>query len=333
MLSNDEEISDLSDLRRPRKTDAYARRTHRAFLWTVLPGLRRPWLAFPCDVRMCPRLSIHSKAAGSDWFSAEAFRQMALPLRIRAVNTAPDSENKIHDDSVAAQYGFRGGLVPGVTVYGYMAAAAIEHFGLEWLDRGAMDVRFRQPVYEDDEVVVSLETPGDGRVQVKAGEAASAEAWIHSGAWDDPTAYKDVPVERRAPSVETLAPGTQLGTLFRRLDLAQSRISAPLDPFIGRDRLAHPAVLLSLANEILMTNYELGPWMHAASEVRNFSSARDGEAIRVQARIKDRFERKGHEFVVLDVVALGEDRAIGQVRHTAIWLPRKVMNESPREGS
>ena len=56
---------------------------------------------------------------------------MALPLRIRAVNTAADSENKIHNDAIAAEYGFRGGLVPGVTVYGYMAAAAIEHFGLE----------------------------------------------------------------------------------------------------------------------------------------------------------------------------------------------------------
>ena len=61
---------------------------------------------------------------------------MALPLRVRAVNTAVDSENKIHHDPVAAGYGLRGGLVPGVTVYGYMAAAAMEHFGPEWLDRG-----------------------------------------------------------------------------------------------------------------------------------------------------------------------------------------------------
>ena len=43
-----------------------------------------------------------------------------LFIALRAVNTAPDSENKMHDDRVAAQYGFRGGLVPGVTVYGYM---------------------------------------------------------------------------------------------------------------------------------------------------------------------------------------------------------------------
>ena len=80
---------------------------------------------------------------------------MALPLRVRAVNTAADSENKIHNDAIAAEYGFRGGLVPGVTVYGYMATAAVELFGPEWLDRGAMDVRFLKPVYEGDEVIVT----------------------------------------------------------------------------------------------------------------------------------------------------------------------------------
>jgi hypothetical protein len=204
-----------------------------------------------------------------------------------------------------------------------MAAAAMEHFGPEWLDHGAMDVRFLKPVYEGDEIVVTVEAGGDGRVRIDAGESTSADAWIHSGAPGDPTNHKDVPVERRVASRETLAPGIHLGTLIRRLDLAQSRITAPLDPFIGPERRAHPAVLLSLANEILMSNYELGPWMHTASAVRNFSSARDGEPIRVRARIEDRFERKGHEFVVLDVVMLGEDRVIEQVRHTAIWCPRK----------
>jgi len=255
---------------------------------------------------------------------------MALPLRVRAVNTAADSENKIHNDAIAAEYGFRGGLVPGVTVYGYLAAAAVELFGPEWLDRGAMDVRFLKPVYEGDEVIVTVEAGGDGRLRINAGESASADAWMHSGAPGDPTSHADAPVERRVASQETLAPGIHLGGLVRRLDLAQSRISAPLDPFIGPDRRAHPAILLSLANEILMSNYELGPWMHAASAVRNFNSARDGELIRVRARIEDRFERKGHEFVVLDVVIFGEDRVIEEVRHTAIWRPRKsIKREAP----
>ena len=83
------------------------------------------------------------------------------------MNTAPDSENKIHDDATASAYGFRGGLVPGVTVYGYMTAAAIEHFGREWLDRGAMDLRLLQPVYAGDEVTVTSELSG-GRLRIGA---------------------------------------------------------------------------------------------------------------------------------------------------------------------
>jgi len=250
---------------------------------------------------------------------------MPAPLHVRAVNTAPDSENKIHDNASAAAYGFRGGLVPGVTVYGYMAAAALEFFGPEWLEHGAMDVRLFKPVYDGDDLTVTLEPGADGHARIAVGESAGAGAWIDVGqtAWSarDPLV---APLPKRIPSRETLAPGTRLGSIARPLDLSQSRIAAPLDPFLGPDRQAHPAVLLSLANEILMSNYELGPWMHTASEVRKFSSVRDGEPIRVEARIEDRFEKKGHEFVVLDVAILGENRVIEQVRHTAIWLPRKL---------
>ena len=37
-----------------------------------------------------------------------------------AFNTATESANKIHDDTVAKNLGFRGGLVPGVDVYAYL---------------------------------------------------------------------------------------------------------------------------------------------------------------------------------------------------------------------
>ena len=42
---------------------------------------------------------------------------------VKARNTSTSSENKIHDDAVAKTYGFRGGLVPGVTVYAYLTDA------------------------------------------------------------------------------------------------------------------------------------------------------------------------------------------------------------------
>ena len=36
--------------------------------------------------------------------------------RVTAFNTAKQSENKMHDDTVARRFGFSGGLVPGVDV-------------------------------------------------------------------------------------------------------------------------------------------------------------------------------------------------------------------------
>ena len=48
-------------------------------------------------------------------------RNRALgPYRVEAFNTAKESENKIHDDTIARRFGFEGGLVPGVDVYAYM---------------------------------------------------------------------------------------------------------------------------------------------------------------------------------------------------------------------
>ena len=67
---------------------------------------------------------------------------------------------------------------------------------------------------------------------------------------------------------------------------------------------------------------QLGPWMHVSSEMRKFGSARNGDEIRVRARVEDRYERKGHEFVVLDVAIFNGDRTVERVRHTSIWRPR-----------
>jgi len=236
---------------------------------------------------------------------------------VRAVNTASDSENKIHDDRVAAGYGFRGGLVPGVTVYGYMASAVLEHFGNAWLERGAMDVRFHQPVYEGEQVEIDVVEQSDGRVRVEAGKCAGGIAWI--GDHPKPAPIPERPLERRKPSIENLAPGTIFGSLALRLELQQSRMSAPLDASIGG--LAHPAVTIALANQIFVANYELGPWIHVSSEVRKFRAARDGEEVRVCGQVENRFERKGHEFVAFNVLVSGSG-PIEHIRHTAIWRPR-----------
>jgi acyl dehydratase len=269
--------------------------------------------------------------------------RMMLSYRVRARNTAIESENKIHDDSVAAGYGFRGGLVPGVTVYAYMTVPIVERFGLDWLERGSMQVKFHQPFYHGEEVLVRAEV-NEGADPVNVSITASREdgiacatalatvkdrsAWLGEARLEDYPEQPLMPAETRPiPSPELLVTGASLGTLTETITVPDAATLENLDerlPIYRSDEaIAHPFTLLSLANQILVRNYKLGPWIHAASDLINWSAARDGEEISVRGRIADCFERKGHEFVGLNLLVVAEkSRIVQQVRHTAIYRPR-----------
>ena len=71
-----------------------------------------------------------------------------------ALNTAPDSENRIHGDELAKEYGFEGGLVPGVTISAYLVHPLIELWGQDWLERGFADCRITSPLYDNEDFIV-----------------------------------------------------------------------------------------------------------------------------------------------------------------------------------
>src|ERR1051325_2364089 len=81
------------------------------------------------------------------------------PYRVSAYNTAHDSENKIHDDATARRFGFGGGLVPGVDVYGYRSHMPVARWGRAWLERGTAECRFFKPVYDGE---IATVTAGEG---------------------------------------------------------------------------------------------------------------------------------------------------------------------------
>lgn len=258
---------------------------------------------------------------------------------VRAHNTATASENRIHDDATAARYGFRGGLVPGVTIYGYMTVPVVERFGRAWLERGAMQVRFMQPVYEGDDVTVKAVADassklsltaerGDGIVYAVA-TATISESQPTPSISDYPLASLPADDERPVAARDSFIIGAALGTLRETLNLKDTsrldRLDERLAIYRGEAPLAHPVALLELSNHLLMRNFKLGPWIHVASELVNYDAAYDTEVIEARGRITDCFERKGHEFVVLDVLlTAGGNRVIQQVRHTAIYRPRFV---------
>jgi hypothetical protein len=243
----------------------------------------------------------------------------SLPVyRVRAQNFAAESDNKIHDDRVAAGYGFRGGLVPGVTVYGYMMVPIVD-MAPEWLERGSAQLRLIVPFYDGEEVVVRPERAEDGSITATAERedgtvCASAVALIRDASLPVPERLPTHPLpemdKRPTPSCDSVIPGELLGTLVERLDLSGGR--------------SYSERLLQYSNEILARNFRLGPWIHTASEIDNWGVAREGDELSVRGRIRDRFDRKGHEFVVIDVTLLDGDRLIQTVRHTAIYKPRMI---------
>src|ERR1700760_4829617 len=69
---------------------------------------------------------------------------------VQAFNTAKQSENKMHDDTVARRFGFSGGLVPGVDVMAYMMHQPVANWGRAFLERGLIEARFAKPVYDGE---------------------------------------------------------------------------------------------------------------------------------------------------------------------------------------
>lgn len=262
---------------------------------------------------------------------------------VRAFNEAAESENKIHDDAVARQYGFKGGLVPGVTDYAYMTRPIAEALGLAWLERGRMAARFLQPIYEGDDVTVTAKVveAAAGSVTFEAAALSPGGELCATGTATLDITDADVPQadviptatrpEVRPPADErSLAIGTVLGTIeqtFRQEDHEAylKAIGDDLPLYHGPGAVAHSGWLIRFANSALSHNVRLGPWIHVSSEVTHFGLVRDGESISTRSIVTDLFERKGHKFVDLDVlIVANENRPVMRVAHRAIYEVRKV---------
>lgn len=264
--------------------------------------------------------------------------------RVKARNTSAGHENKIHDDAVARRYGFSGGLVPGVTVYAYLTQPLTAVLGVPWLARGTADVRFVKPILDGEEVVVTGAVTGRDAGGLRAtvtaatasGECAALTVTVPAG---PPTPVNvalyppaPLPVERPPVSHVVLDRQVPLGTpeaLYDEVRAAQylEDITDPLPIYRGPDGWVHPAFFLNQANRALDRNVRLGPWLHVSSRVRHLGGARVGAALATCGRVRSLYERKGREYVELDllIVAGAPAQPAAHVLHTAIYrLPEPV---------
>jgi acyl dehydratase len=260
--------------------------------------------------------------------------------RVQAYNTATESENKIHDDTVASNLGFAGGLVPGVDVYAYLCHLPAERWGLSWLERGTMRARFIAPVYDGDEVEVTAADGENGAIALSLRDSrgdvcAEASASVSSETPHQPESLPlaQLPAERPPASAAALDAIGALGSLevgyhADRCDDYLDDVREHLALFRG-EGYVHPAWLLRQANYILSRNVRLGPWIHVSSDVQHLGLVRDGDRVSVRGRVRETYERKGHKFVDLDVQWIAsapsvelDERVVMVALHTAIFEPR-----------
>ncbi|MFN8003124.1 MAG: hypothetical protein U0X75_19150 [Acidobacteriota bacterium] len=128
--------------------------------------------------------------------------------------------------------------------------------------------------------------------------------------------------QRRAASISSFQVDVALGSLSFTLDLQHEGarfLENMVETAPRYHHGCHPAYWIAQANELLMQNIALGPWIHTASETQHLALARDGERLSLRGRVAELAQRRGHEIITADLALFGEnDRPLVQIRHSAI---------------
>jgi hypothetical protein len=247
----------------------------------------------------------------------------AEPIGYRAVayNPVPSSENRIHGDEIARQHGFRGGLVPGVVVSAYLLDPAVRAFGLDALRGSYADVIVHKPLYDGSsfEVRIDSQHANGYRAALRDAEGTlCGEASFERG-----KAPAELPVITHAPRAPRRADrpdGTRevlarlqsegMGSLRARFDdaneMARYHVTLDEQPTLVRPSptgYASFAFLLGLTDWAIARNVRLAPWLHLQTWSYQLAPVPFGSELVVEPKVVDLFERKGHQFVDLDVAA------------------------------
>jgi hypothetical protein len=266
-----------------------------------------------------------------------------MSLTLIAKNFAVDSPNRIHRDDVARQYGFPGGLVPGVALFAYLTQPVVAAWGRDWLTRGAISARFLQPVLDGELVTVlaqSLATPEPTlSLELKRADqtlCAVASAQLPSLPPAAPTIdrYPHEPprtsllpanIHDLPPLPCQLASRDLIAQWQTPLEGPEPFVDALCDPsplYRSPQSNCHPALIVAHANFLIMQNFDLGPWLHVASQVQYFAQPEEGALLSLRGAIVAASEKKGHHFIEADLALFDQHgRALARTRHTAIIRP------------
>ncbi len=249
--------------------------------------------------------------------------------RVIAENHAQTSENRIHNDDVAARLGFRGALVPGVAVYGYMTHPLVETLGAAWLSCHATNVRFLKPAYAGDDLRIEHRTQDGNHEVTCVGPSDELLAVLHSRLATDlhaarkPDVFSRAPVVRERPEIawdnidcERPLPAWK----WNANPEENTEYTAQVADFLPvYKEFIHPHWALATANRVLVREFIMPAWIHVGSQIEQYRPFVVGSQVIVQAAPVEKWQKKGHEFVRLAIHYDDSEGPLSVVQHTAIF--------------
>ena len=264
----------------------------------------------------------------------------ALPAyEVRTHNPSAFSENRMHSDDVALAYGFKGALVPGVTVFSHMTQPLVAKHGADWLARGSAEVEFAKPAYEGELLSVrTVQAAGANSYELTCVNEQGVELARMSAELRDSPPVADARAllasgtvcEKQLVTWDLMEVGKPFPSLAWKPTQAHNlewcadvRDELPIYRG-GVAPVLHPGFVLRQANLVLRNRFTLPAWIHTGSRIAFHAAARAGETFEVRAIPEEKWLRKGHEFVRLYVCILRDGHVATEILHTLIFRPRKA---------
>ena len=243
--------------------------------------------------------------------------------------------NIIHSTAGAARYGYTGPLVGGTTVYSWSIGALVEALGDAWLDEGWVEFQLRKPVYPDEVITTRVTSDGgdvaftmtkrNGDIAVK-GTAGLGIADFNAEV-TDATDRTPIPGPSDRPFItKALAPiGEDLPAMQIDLSAAEAqryadelaRDAHPL--WRGANSRVHPGWIAQRANALLAHTWRYTA-IHASSQIQHLAPVHPDQRLLVSGRLASGYERKGHEYAVIDLTVASEDgRDLVRMRQPTIY--------------
>jgi hypothetical protein len=258
-------------------------------------------------------------------------------LKIYALNNSESSENKIHSDEIAEKFGFRGALVSGMNVLGYLNQPLIKHFGSDWLSHRILDVKFLKPAYQDDLV----------RVDSEIIQASQTQSTVVSKAFNqigELLALLESSSPMPMPSIDNLAYAQGAIETHERREIEwdlihlkqpsydftwqpsaednKKRVDIQRDTseiFRGPSAYIHPFYIGEACNKSLMRMFILPAWIHTASRIILRKALRVEDKITIKTVPIEKWEKRNHQFIKLYVAMIVNNEVVVEIEHSAIF--------------